>query len=46
MHISHGVTVLLQGVEDQTSIFVLVLGPAVIGAVVAGVLYWLRARRK
>jgi len=44
MHISHGVTVLLRDVEDQTSVLVLVLGPVVIGAVVAGVVYWLRKR--
>jgi len=44
MHISHGVTVLLRDVEDQTSVFVLVLGPAVLGAVIAGVIYWLKKR--
>jgi len=44
MHISHGVTLPLQAMEDQTSVFVLVLGPAVLLALAGAVVYWLKKR--
>jgi hypothetical protein len=44
MHINHGRNSTVTDVEQDSSIFVLVLGPAVIGAIVAGIVWWVRKR--
>jgi hypothetical protein len=44
MYISHGRNSTVTGVEQDSSIFVLVLGPAILMAIAAGVVYWLRRR--
>jgi hypothetical protein len=44
MHISHGRNSTVTGVEPDSSILVLVLGPAILMAIAAGLVYWLRKR--